>query len=222
MPAIRIAPSLICMNLLEVRQQIAVLNSLADVYHCDVMDNHCARWFGLPIEFLRQLKSVATVPIDVHLLVDDVEGAAESLFEIGVDMLTLPVEKLGTSGFRVMGRARAAGARIGVSLNPFTPLESLRHCLPELEKVTVLMFDPGRPGQTLVNGMFAKVRALVEMRVATGLNFAVEVDGSCNEANFRKMKSAGADQFVVGTSGLFRLDPDIRVAWEKMKAYMNA
>lgn len=221
MRTIKIAPSLICMNLLEVGLQIKALNRLADVYHCDVMDNHCAQWFGLPMEFLRQVKSVATVPMDVHLLADDVEGTAAMVLDVGIDMLTLPVEKLATNGFRVIGRAKAAGVRIGVSLNPFTPLESVRHCLPEVEKVTVMMFDPGKPGQSLVIGMLDKIRALIEVRLATGLDFAIEVDGSCNEANFERMLASGADQFVVGTSGLFRLDADIEVAWQKMKAYMD-
>ena len=209
------------MNFLEVGRQISVLNKLADSYHCDLIDNKFAPTFGLPTEFIMQVKSISSLPIDVHLMVDDVERTVEMLLQIGVDVITLPVERISSNAFRLIGRIKDAQVRIGVALNPLTSLEDLTYVLPILDKVTVLMFDPGIAGQKLINAMFSKVSALVEARRQNGYGFDIEVDGSCNKQNFKGMSSCGADQFVVGASGLFTLDEDIEIAWRKMKDYMN-
>jgi D-allulose-6-phosphate 3-epimerase len=209
------------MNVLEVGRQIGILNKLADSYHCDIIDNHYAPWFGLPMEFLLQVKAISSLPIDVHLMVEDVERTTEMLLEVGADVVTIPIERIANNAFRVMARARMAGAKIGIAMNPITPVESIKYVLPTVDKVTVLMFDPGISGQRLVDITLSKVSVLAEVRRVNGYEYDIEVDGSCNKENFKRMLSSGANQFVVGKSGLFGLDHDIDIAWQKMKEYMN-
>jgi D-allulose-6-phosphate 3-epimerase len=221
MGALKISPSLICMNLLQVERQIMTMNKLANCYHFDLIDNHFAPSFGLPIDFLLQIKGISSIPIDVHLMVEDVETTTETVLRAGADVVTLPIEGIVNNAFRVISRVKQAGVRVGIALNPITPVESLKYVLPLADKITVLMFDPGFAGQKLVNITLDKVSAFAKEREVNGHRYDIEVDGSCNKENYKDMLSAGANQFVVGRSGLFQLDENIETAWQKMKEYMN-
>ncbi len=217
----KIAPSLICMDFLGIGKRIGVLNSRADIYHCDIIDGHFALAFGLPVEYLVSIKRVATLPIDVHLMVENVEAIVDDLLHVGVDAITLPIESIVPSAFRVIRKIKDSGTRVGISINPVTPLENLNYVLATVDKITVLTVDPGIAGQKLVDISLEKVNRLVQIKRENALVFDVEVDGSCNEKNFPRMRDTGANQFVVGTSGLFSLDEDMDIAWQKMTSYMS-
>ena len=218
---IKIAPSLICMDFLQIGKHIGDLNELADLYHCDIIDGHFAPAFGLPLEFIICLKKAATLPIDAHLMVENVEKVSDQLVQVGVDIITLPIEAVVSNVFRIVYKIKDAGIKVGIAINPITPIENLNYVLSVVDKITILTFDPGIAGQKLVSVTLDKVSKLTEIKRDKAYSFDIEVDGSCNEKNFQKMRNAGANQFVVGTSGLFCLDNDIEVAWQKMKRYMN-
>lgn len=219
---IKIAPSLICMDFLEIGKQIFALNKLADSYHCDISDNHFAPTFGLPLEYLISLKKIATLPIEVHLVADNLEKTVEQLLQIEVNTISIHIESIAFNAFRLIEKIKVAGIKVGIVINPITPTENLNYVLSVADKITVMTFDPGMAGQKLVEVTLEKVSKLLEIKKANGYAFDLEVDGSCNEKNFHKMLDAGANQFVVGTSGLFSLDNDIESAWSKMKKYMTA
>lgn len=219
----RISPSLICMSFLAVREQILRLNLVADSYHVDICDGHFVPTFGLPLEYLRSIRTIATLPIDVHLMIDPahIERVVEQLCDIGPDVVTLHVEAVACTAFRVIERLRNAGRRVGIAINPITPLESLRYLMPIVDKVTVLTFDPGMAGQQFIPRMLTKITELAAARDANRHSFDIEADGSCNAGTFAQIRAAGATQCVVGTSGLFSLDSDIERAWAKMETYMS-
>jgi len=221
MSTIKIAPSLICMNFLNTRGEITALNQLADVYHFDIIDYHFTRTFGLPLEFLISVKKIATIPIDIHLMVDDVEAILDKLIEARVNMITLPIESIVSSAFRVIDKIQNANIKIGIAINPITPIESVEYVLDIVDKITVLTFDPGVAGQKLVDVTLKKISKLSLLKKENSYLFDIEADGSCNAENYQKMKMAGITQCVVGTSGLFGLDRDINLAWAKMKEFMT-
>jgi D-allulose-6-phosphate 3-epimerase len=220
----RISPSLICMSFLAVRDQILKLNSLADSYHVDVSDGHFVPAFGLPLEYLRSIREVATLPIDVHLMIDatHVEHVVAQLIDMRPHTVTMHVEVITCTAFRLIEALKNAGIRVGIAINPVTPIDSLRYLLPIANKITVLTFDPGFAGQRFVPVTLSKIAELAAMRAANGHSFEIEVDGSCNASTFAQIRDAGATQCVVGTSGLFSLDNDIARAWIKMGAYMSS
>lgn len=219
----RISPSLICMSFLAVRDQILKLNSLADSYHVDISDGHFVPAFGLPLEYLHSIREVATLPIDVHLMIDSahVERVVTQLSSIRPHIVTMHVEAITCTAFRVIETVRNAGIRVGIAINPVTPIDSLRYLIPIANKITVLTFDPGIAGQRFVPGTLSKITELAATRAVNGYSFDIEVDGSCNAGTFAQIRDAGATQCVVGTSGLFSLDNDIESAWIKMEAYMS-
>ena len=154
-------------------------------------------------------------------MTENVEKVTEQLVQIDVDMISLHIESIISNAFRVIGKIKDAGIKVGIVINPITPIENLTYIMPIVDKIAILTFDPGMAGQKLVDVTLDKVSKLSEIKRAHAYSFSIEVDGSCNEKNFLKMQKAGANQFVVGTSGLFSLDKDIDIAWEKMKEYMN-
>ncbi len=209
------------MDFLEVGKQIAALNKLADLYHFDIIDNHFAPAFGLPFEFLVTVKEIATLPIDVHLMSENVEELVERLIQLHVDVITIHIESVASNAFRVIGKIKEAGIRVGIAINPISPLENLNYILAIADKITVMTFDPGIAGQELVEVTLEKVAQVATIKKAQPYFFDIEVDGSCNARNFSRMKAAGANQFVIGTSGLFSLDKDIEIAWEKMRMFIS-
>lgn len=210
------------MDFFDLKNQITTLNNLADLYHFDIIDNHFAPWFGLPIELLISLKKIATLPIDVHLMVDSVEPTIEKLIQYKPEMITIHIEGITSNAFRVIQKIQDAKIKVGIAVNPITPIENLNYILPVIDKVTIMTFDPGMAGQRLVDITLKKVSELTTIKVTNKFSFDIEVDGSCNEQNFQNMFNAGANQFVIGTSGLFSLDKNIEVAWNKMKKYLKA
>jgi D-allulose-6-phosphate 3-epimerase len=219
--SIKIAPSLLCMDFLHVETQIRILNNRADLYHFDVIDNHFAPTFGLPIEFLTSIQKITTRPIDVHLIVDNVERAVERFVNLGVQAITVHIEGISSCAFRIVKTVKDAGLEIGIAINPVTPLENLFHLLSGIDKVTIMTFDPGMAGQQFVDITLGKIDRLRSVKQKYSYGFDIEVDGSCNEKNFGKVRTAGANQFVVGTSGLFSLDDDLESSWDKMASYMS-
>lgn len=210
------------MDFFDLMNQITSLNNLSDLYHFDIIDNHFAPWFGLPKELLISLKKVATIPIDVHLMVDSVEPSVEKLIQHNPDMLTIHIEGITSNAFRVIQKIKDAEIKVGIAINPITPIEYLNYVLPLIDKVTIMTFDPGMAGQQLVDITLKKVSVLATIKATNKFSFDIEVDGSCNEQNFQNMFNAGANQFVLGTSGLFGLNKNIEIAWNKMEKYLKA
>ncbi|MCV5976866.1 D-allulose-6-phosphate 3-epimerase, partial [Escherichia coli] len=93
--------------------------------------------------------------------------------------------------------------KVGLILNPETPVEAMKYYIHKADKITVMTVDPGFAGQPFIPEMLDKLAELKAWREREGLEYEIEVDGSCNQATYEKLMAAGADVFIVGTSGLF-------------------
>ena len=87
--------------------------------------------------------------------------------------------------------------------------------MDQLDKITILTVDAGFAGQTFIPEMPEKIREAKELKERCGYHYLIEVDGSCNEKTFQRLNEAGTEVFIVGSSGLFNLDPDLKAAWDK-------
>jgi D-allulose-6-phosphate 3-epimerase len=128
---------------------------------------------------------------------------------------------MGSSAFRILANIKTHGSKVGVALNPATPLNTVEYMLEQVDSVTIMTVDPGFAGQAFIWPMLNKIRALRALREQHGYNFEIEVDGSINAQTFSPVIKAGADVLVVGTSGLFSLDKDLRLAVRKLKAALQ-
>ena len=219
-------PSLMCMDFLDMRRQLEILNSRVDFYHFDIMDGHYVPNITLSPDLAKAVARASDLPLDFHLMVTDpglflepCRKAVEPLTERGIRSFYSPhAELMSGSGFRMIDAIRAAGLRPGVAINPETPLSSVMAYLHRLDKVTFMSVDPGFAGQPFIPEVLDKIREAKAIKASDPekYRFIIEIDGSCNRKTFRTLHDAGVESFIVGTSGLFGNDPDLVKAYDIM------
>ncbi|WP_416261040.1 D-allulose 6-phosphate 3-epimerase [Gibbsiella quercinecans] len=211
-----ISPSLMCMNLMEIKQQLAVLNTRADFLHIDIMDGHYVKNITLSPFFIEQIRPFTPVKIDVHMMVEEPTDFIEAVANAGADYICPHAETINKDAFRVINQIRALGKKVGVVLNPATPVAFIQHYIHLLDKITVMTVDPGYAGQPFIAEMVQKIAELRDLKTQHGYRYLIEIDGSCNQKTYRTLLNAGAEVLIVGTSGLFNLHEDLASAWSLM------
>jgi len=212
----KFSPSLMCMNLLKLEEQIKFLNTKASFYHVDIMDGHYVKNITLSPDFIRQIRDIVTIPIDAHLMVEEPSYYVDLVLEAGADMITPHAEIINREAFRIINKIKERGRMVGVVLNPATPLEYIKHYIHLLDKITILTVDPGFAGQKFIPEMLDKIREAKRLKEEKGYSYLIEVDGSVNKKTFKVLKEAGTEVFILGSSGLFNNHPDIEKAWQIM------
>lgn len=209
-------PSLMCMDLLNIKEQLQILNTRADMFHVDIMDGHYVKNITLSPDFCKAIRPVCQIPLDCHLMVTTPDDFIEPLAKAGAGYICPHAETINADAFRIVHKIQALGCRVGIVLNPATPVSYIKHYIHLVDKVTVMSVDPGFAGQPFIREMLDKIRELKDLKEAKGYRYLIEVDGSCNERTFHDLAEAGTEVFIVGTSGLFNLDSDLAAAWDKM------
>jgi D-allulose-6-phosphate 3-epimerase len=207
-----------CLDYLRIREQIEALNTHADYYHIDIMDGHFCKNITLSPDFMRAVKGISRLPFDVHLMTDYPNDFISMVREAGADIISPHAETINTDAFRTINRIKSLGAKAGVVLNPATPLEYIKHYASRLDCITIMTVDVGYAGQPFIEEMLEKIRLCKKWKEEYGYTYKIEIDGSCNKKTFKRLYDAGAEVFVVGSSGLFSLDDNINSAYEKMCA----
>lgn len=209
--------SLMCMNYLQVEEQIKALNEETDYYHADVMDGHFCKNITMSPDLIAAICKVSTKPIDAHLMTTNPNDWIDKLAKAGVHTISPHAETINTDAFRTINRIRDAGCQAGIVLNPATPLSAIKHYINRLSLITIMTVDVGFAGQPFIPEMLEKIQEAVRIRKEQNLSYKIQIDGSCNNRTFRQLRDAGADIFVLGTSGLFNRDPDLHKAFALMR-----
>ena len=212
----KFSPSLMCMDFLKLQEQAEKLNLLCDAYHVDIMDGHFVPNITLSPDFVSAFSRVAAQPLDCHLMVTDPNLYLEPLKKAGAALISPHAEVIENYAFRFIEKVKSMKMKVGITLNPATSLERISAYLNRLDKVTVMTVDAGFAGQTFVRESLSKIETLRNWKEQYGFHFEIEVDGGCNENTFRDLYLAGAEVFVVGSSGLFSLDENVEIAFQKM------
>jgi len=210
------SPSLMCMDLLDIKNQIELLNTRADMFHVDIMDGHYVKNITLSPDFVKAIAPVCKVPLDCHLMVTNPDQYIESLATADATYISPHAETINADAFRVIHKIRSCGCKVGIVLNPATPLSYIQEYIHLLDKITIMTVDPGFAGQPFIEEMLQKINEAKILKEKHNYSYLIEVDGSCNEKTFSKLKTAGVEVFIVGNSGLFDLANDIPTAWDKM------
>ncbi len=208
--------SLMCMDFLQIKQQIEILNERIDSYHIDIMDGHFCKNLALSPDLLKCVKRISQKPMDVHLMTTTPTDWIPLVAAAGADIISPQAETINADAFRVIQMIKDLNCKVGVVLNPATPLDYIRHYINRLDQITIMTVDVGFAGQKFIPEMLDKIAAAKQTREENGYQFKIQVDGSCNEHTFKRLHNAGTDIYVLGSSGLFNLDNDLTRAFTKM------
>jgi len=171
--------------------------------HIDVMDGHFVPNFTLGTDYCRRLRERTSIPLDIHLMVESPESRL-SWFDIREgDYVSVHVETTRHLQ-RVLAQIRSIGAKPMAAVNPATPLDSIKYVLDDIDAVLVMTVNPGYSGQKLVPATLPKIRELRTKLDESGHeNVEIGVDGNVSFEYAPKMRDAGANIYVVGSSSVF-------------------
>lgn len=200
----KIAPSIMCAPLLAVDGCLRELEQNgADLIHIDIMDGSFVPNYTLGTNFVKELKSKTSIPLDIHLMIDDPETKLEWFSFGDGDYVSVHYEA-SRHLRKAIGAIRARGAKAMVALNPATPICVLESVLDDIDAVLVLTVNPGFAGQTLIESTLKKIQRLRRYLDESGYNdIEIEVDGNVSFENAKRMFEVGADIFVAGSSSVF-------------------
>lgn len=215
---LRIAPSVLAADFAHLADEVrSVEDAGADWLHLDVMDGHFVPNLTFGPFVCAAIKKVARRPLDVHLMIEDPWRYADAFLDAGADALTFHVEvaRRGDAG-ALLARIRARGARAGLSLQPDTPVETLRPYLPQLDLVLVMSVFAGFGGQKFLPEVLPKVPALRD----AGFRGEVSMDGGIGPSTIAAAARAGVNVFVAGTA-IFGA-PDRRARIDELRRLAGA
>lgn len=177
--------------------------------HIDVMDGSFVPniSFGFPV--IKAIRGVTDKVFDVHLMIKEPGRYIGEFAECGADLITLHAEST-KHLHRAIQQVKAAGCKVGVSLNPATPLSALDYILDEIDMVLIMTVNPGYGGQAYIDGMDQKIRDLRKIATDRGLDLDIQVDGGVTADNIGRIKECGANIFVAG-SAVFNGDIEANV-----------
>ena len=219
MTGYRIAPSILSADFARLGEEVAeVIRAGADLIHFDVMDNHYVPNLTFGPMVCAALKPYATVPVDVHLMVEPVDDLIHAFAKAGANIITFHPEA-SRHVDRSLGLIKEYGCQAGLVLNPATPANILENVLDKLDMVLLMSVNPGFGGQSFIPNTLVKVRKVREMldeyERQSGRRIALEVDGGVKTDNIAEIAAAGADTFVAG-SAIFG-KPDYKAVIDEMR-----
>jgi ribulose-phosphate 3-epimerase len=195
----KISPSIMCANFLNLAGDLKIMEAYGvDYLHVDVMDGIFVPNYTLGTDFIKKLKCASEIPLDIHLMIDSPENKIDWFYFGEGDIVSFHYEASDDVQGAIQ-KIRGRGATAMLALNPATPLGVLDEIAPDLEAVLIMTVNPGFAGQKLVARTLYKISRLRQ----TYPGIIIEADGNVSFENAIKMREAGADIFVAGSSSIF-------------------
>jgi ribulose-phosphate 3-epimerase len=206
--SVLIAPSILSADFAALGESVAAVErGGADLIHVDVMDGHFVPNITIGPVVAKALKRVATVPLDVHLMISDPDRYIEAFAEAGAAMISVHVEVL-PHLHRTIQAIKAVGAKAGAVLNPSTTVHAIEEVAGDLDYVLVMSVNPGFGGQTFIPRSESKLRDVRALLDRAGSRAAIEIDGGIDERNVARVVGAGARLIVAGSAIFNTPDPE--------------
>jgi ribulose-phosphate 3-epimerase len=197
---IKIAPSILAADFSKLAEEVREVEKAgADLIHIDVMDGHFVPNITMGPIVVEALRPVTSLPLDVHLMIENPDAYIEQFAQAGADYITVHVEAC-PHLHRTLQLIRSTGVKTGVVLNPHTPVESILHVLENVDMVLFMTVNPGFGGQAFIHSVLPKVKQLSAIIKERNLEIEIEIDGGVDENTIISCVEAGATVLVAGSA----------------------
>ena len=200
MSSIKIAPSILSADFSQLGNEIKRLEEAgADMIHIDVMDGHFVPNITIGPEVISKLRKYTSLPFDVHLMISSVDNFIKSFADAGANIITIHPEATNDLVSSIK-KIKSYNKKVGVSLNPETPVDKVLPVLNSIDLVLVMSVNPGFGGQKFIKKSLEKIKILRKEIDSKKLETQIEIDGGINFENAKMAKEAGVDILVSGTT----------------------
>ena len=197
---VKISPSILSADFSKLGSEIQALEKAgADLIHIDVMDGHFVPNITIGPEVINKLRKYTKLPFDVHLMISPVNNFIKDFAEAGSDIITIHPEATDNLN-ETIATIKSFKKKVGVSLNPETPVEKVLPVLNLIDLVLIMSVKPGFAGQKFMENVLNKVKFLRNEIDKKKLPVEIEIDGGINFTNSKISKNAGVDILVSGTT----------------------
>ncbi len=216
-----IAPSLMCSDWLQLKKTMRQLEALkVDLIHLDIMDGHFVPNITFGIETVNSIKSITSIPLDIHMMVLNPELFINKFNLDENDIITFHYEAV-HSVTPVLDCIANKKVKAGIALKPYTEIKVIENYLDRLHIVLLMMTEPGSYGRPMELGMIKKIKDTKKLINKKKCKTLIEVDGSVSFALAGEMSNAGADIFVAGSSSIFNSNITIEEGSKRLRAILS-
>jgi len=202
---IKISPSILSADFSRLGEHIKQLDEYgADMIHIDVMDGMFVPniSFGTPI--IKSIRKLSKLPFDVHLMIEEPSRYVEDFVHAGADIITVHYET-DRHIDRTINYIKSFGVKVGIALNPATPVELIKHLISNVDMVLIMTVNPGFGGQKFIEYCLDKVKEVRALADKCNKDIMIQVDGGIDESNICGVVRSGANVIVAG-SAVFKND----------------
>lgn len=194
----------------ESKTFFALEKAKTDYFHIDVMDGKFVEkdTYQKMLEYASYIKRISNLPLDIHLMVEDINTAIDDFASVEPNIITFHYEvcKNKEEVMEVIKKIKNNNCKVGISVKPETDIKEIYEFLPYVHMCLVMTVEPGKGGQTLLTDMVNKIAELKEYIQKNNLEVDIEADGGINLTTAEEVKKAGANILVSGTAILMAKD----------------
>lgn len=197
---IKLAPSILSADFAKLLEDVKKVEKAGCEYlHIDVMDGHFVPNITLGPGIIKSLRKDVNMVFDTHLMIENPDNYIKDFVDAGSDLIVVHVEAC-RHLHRTIQNIKSHNVKVGVALNPATPIETIKHVLEEVDMVLVMTVNPGFGGQSFIEGMIDKIKELKQLIDEKNLKIDIQVDGGIKPSNIHQVVEAGANIIVAGSA----------------------